>query len=88
MPELIVQGLIRPECGPPYNKPMKDHEKSKIDSKLKDYYDQNWSSVILNIMKFKNPLVANAHALTTISSQVDQSSKNFFHIDWVRPGRH
>ena len=39
-------------------------------------------------MKFKNPLVANAHALTTISSTVDQSSQNYFHIDWVKPGRH
>ena len=39
-------------------------------------------------MKFKNPLVANAHALTSLTSKVDQSNKNYFHIDWVRPGRH
>ena len=73
IPELIQQGLIRPECGLPHNAPMKDFEKSKIDTKLKDYYDNNWSSVIINILNFKNPLVANAHALTSISAKVDQS---------------
>ena len=67
---------------------MKPHEKSQVAAKLKTYYETSWSSVILNIMRFKNPLVANAHALTAISSQVDQSSMNYFHIDWVRPGRH
>jgi len=39
-------------------------------------------------MQFKNPNVANAHALTAMSAKVDQATTNYFHIDWVRPGRH
>lgn len=53
-----------------------------------DYYDEHWSSIILAIMQFKNPLVANAHNLTQLSSQVDRVNKIFFLIDWVKPGRH
>ena len=68
--------------------PLKENEQNLVKVRLLDYYETSWSSVIVNIMKFKNPLVANAHALTTISAKVDQSSMNYFHIDWVKPGRH
>lgn len=36
----------------------------------------------------KNPLVANAHILSALSTQVDQSNQIFFDVNWVRPGRH
>ena len=84
----IEDELIRKECGHPTNKPLNDHEKKIIQAKLDHYYEKNWSSVIIAVMEFKNPCVANAHTLTSISAKVDQSHKLFFHIDWVKPGRH
>ena len=42
----------------------------------------------MSIMQFKNPLVANAHNLTSLSSKVDRVNQLFFLIDWVKPGRH
>ena len=67
---------------------MTDHEKGLVKANLEHYYEKNWSSVIVSIMQFKNPLVANAHAISSASASVDQSNKMFFHIDWVKPGRH
>lgn len=42
----------------------------------------------MRIMRYRNPLVANAHMLTNITNQIDPNQKIYFHIDWVRPGRH
>jgi len=42
----------------------------------------------MSILQYKNPLVANAHALTTLSAKVDPANPVYFHVDWVRPGRH
>ena len=42
----------------------------------------------MSIMKYRNPLVANAHNLTTLSAKVDPNHKMYFHIDWMRPGKH
>ena len=55
---------------------------------MKAYYEAKWSSVIMSILKYKNPVVANAHALTSLSTTVDPSHQMYFHIDWVRPGKH
>ena len=38
-------------------------------------------------MRYKNPLVANAHMMTSITNKIDTESKIYFHIDWLRPGR-
>ena len=51
---------------------------------LDHYYEANWSHVIIAIMGYKNPLVANAHAITSMTAKVDQASKIFFHVDCER----
>lgn len=61
---LISYNLIRPECGEPTNVKLNDHEQRLIAAEFADYYEEHWSSIILAIMQFKNPLVANAHNLT------------------------
>lgn len=68
---MIIDGLIRVNCGEPVNDPFSKHEKNLIDAKLDIYYETEWSSVIMGIMQYKNPLVANAHALTALSAKVD-----------------
>ena len=39
-------------------------------------------------MRYKNPLIANAHLMTSLTTKIDPESKLFFHIDWLKPGRH
>ena len=39
-------------------------------------------------MRYKNPLIANAHLMTSLTNKIDPESKLFFHIDWLKPGRH
>ena len=41
----------------------------------------------MKIMRYKNPLVANAHMMTSITNKIDTEAKIYFHIDWLRPGR-
>ena len=85
--EMVEDGLIRQECENDRSR-MTAHDKKLVSAKLDHFYETHWSSVIMSIMQYKNPLVANAHALTTLSTKVDQSNPVYFHIEWVRPGRH
>lgn len=59
-----------------------------VEDRKNQYYHQNWAKLIMKIVRFKNPLVANAHMLTNITNQIDANQKIYFHLDWVRPGRH
>ena len=66
-----------------------DDKKQKIiDARTDQYYKDHWSTVIMDILRFKNPLVANAHMLTSYTNKLDPKTKVYFHIDWLRPGRH
>lgn len=42
----------------------------------------------MKVLRFKNPLIANAHMITQITNQIDPGTKVYFHIDWVKPGKH
>jgi hypothetical protein len=42
----------------------------------------------MRILKFKTPLVANGQSLSSESIKVDPSNPIYFHVDWVRPGKH
>ena len=44
--------------------------------------------MIMKQLQYPNPLVANAHKLTSITSKIDPDSKVYFHAAFVRPGRH
>jgi len=52
------------------------------------YYAENWSKLIMQILRYRNPLVANAHMMTSITNTIDPTNKVYFHIDWLKPGRH
>ena len=39
-------------------------------------------------MRYKNPLIANVSNITSITQQLEMNQDIYFHIDWVRPGRH
>ena len=59
-----------------------------IANRKQQYYEENWSTMIMKLLRYKNPLVANAHKLTSITTKIDPGSKVYFHVDWVKPGRH
>ena len=61
IPELIKQGHCRAVCGDPYREPLKEQEQHMVDLRLEEFYENYWSSVIMSIMEYKQPLVANAH---------------------------
>ena len=42
----------------------------------------------MRLLRYANPLVANAHKLTSITSKIDPGQKVYFHVDWVKPGKH
>ena len=87
-PGLIADGLIRNEVGEPYNKPPNKGEQLYIEQKLTSYYNKNWPTIIMRILKFRAPLVANGQSLTSESIKVDPSNPIYFHVDWLRPGKH
>ena len=54
---------------------------------MESYYKENWSKVILVIMRYKNPLIANVNQITSLTIS-DTTQDMYFHIDWLKPGRH
>jgi len=62
-----MDGLVRPICTDPKNK-LLEHEQALVEARLDYYYEENWTHIIISIMQMKNPLVANAHILSSIST--------------------
>lgn len=88
IPQMVIDGLIRQQCAQLTREQLNANEQQKYETWMQAYYEAQWSSVIMAIMRYRNPLVANAHTLTTLSAKVDPNHKMFFHIDWVKPGKH
>ena len=82
-----MEGLVRGVCEDG-NQPLNAHEKRLVEAKLDDYYEKNWTHVIISILQMKNPLVANAHTLSALSTKVDEYNKMYFEVGWLKPGRH
>ena len=59
-----------------------------INTKKQRYYEDHWSSVIIRIMRYKHPLIANIQSLTSHVTKSDPSNPIYFHIDWLKPGKH
>ena len=69
--QLIMDGMIRSSCSDLKMSKLTEHETNLVNAELDHYYEENWSNVIIEIMKVKNPLVANAHLLSSLSTTVD-----------------
>ena len=89
--KMIGEGIIRRECTPNEdndNAKMNSHEKQLLQNQVHQYYKENWASVILIIMRYKNPLIANVNQISSLSEELDANQEIYFHIDWLKPGRH
>ena len=61
----VEQDLIREECLPgPNHKNPTPEEKKAIEEVTKKYYAENWHRLILKHIRFTNPNIANAQALS------------------------
>ena len=85
---LVDEGVIRRECAGSDKAPLTEHERSLLKNQISQYYKDNWSRVILQIMRYKNPLIANVNQMTSLSEKMHENQEIYFHIDWVKPGRH
>lgn len=52
------------------------------------YYQDNWKSILMCMMRYKKPMVANAHLLTQESLNHDPTQPVYMHLGWLKPGRH
>ena len=64
---LVDEGIIRRECSGPDKAPLTEHERSLLQNQIQQYYKDNWAKVILLIMRYKNPLIANVNQITSLS---------------------
>ena len=83
---LSERRIVRPHA---INLEQLDEKNQKIvDDRRQEYYEKNWSKVIMRIMRYKNPLIANVHMMTQLTTEIDPGTKVYFHIGWLKPGRH
>ena len=90
--ELIDEGLIRRECSPDssYKENLNENEEKHMRKRLDRYYEDNWPSLILLQMKYKEPCIANLEYLTEYLNHPDSIDPNkvmYFHVAYVPPGR-
>ena len=51
--------------GSQYRLKLKDEEQDEIEMAMEKYYLENWHTVILECLKFKDPCIANLESLTS-----------------------
>ena len=71
MESLVNDKIIRKECNPPTNSPMNTHEKELMEKTINKFYRKNWPKIILKIMRYNNPLVANVSQISSLSTEMD-----------------
>ena len=67
---------------------MNEVERNIIKGRKESYYATHWQAVLMRMLSFKKPMVANAHMITAESLKVDPTHPMYIHIAWVKPGRH
>ena len=90
--ELIEDGLIRKDCNPNLNyvEELNAQEKIHIKTRARRYYDDNWPTLIMSCLQFKEPCIANLENLTSFMHSPDSADPNkimYFHVDYVMPGK-
>ena len=63
-------------------------ERKIVEDFKEKYYKENWQTVLMKMMRYKKPMVANAHWLTKESLKMESGSEVFIHVAWLKPGRH
>ena len=88
--EAIAAGKIdERRVGHGYQKNMTEEELQFISHYEDKYYRENWQRVIMRILRYKKPLVANSHkfsAETLINLEQNPNQKVYCHFNFVRPG--
>ena len=72
MSKLIDDGVVRPECAGEKGATLTAFEAGLLKNQTESYYKDNWSKVILTIMRYKNPLIANISQITSLSDKHDE----------------
>ena len=67
---------------------MIDQERHIVENTKSQYYANNWKSVLMTMMRYKKPMVANAHQLTEESLKHDSKQPFYMFLAWLKPGRH
>lgn len=76
---------LPPECA---TRKLRRDEEELVAARRRAWYDENWQTVLMSMMSFKKPMVANAHQLTQQSLRVDPTHPVYIHLAWCKPGLH
>jgi len=64
---------------------MTQRELKMVEQVTNDYYIQNWDRIIMKLMRFANPQIANFEALESL--KIDPTEKIYFYTAWLKPGQ-
>lgn len=68
--QMVDQKFIRQSCVS-NGDALTDAEASKLDKHRRSYYKENWHKLILQLLPFKKPAVANFECLTSLNDDLD-----------------
>jgi len=69
---------------------MTEHELQKLSDYKRKYYKKCWPKMLLKLIPFKKPCVANSDSLTSLMDNDEErhDQENWFYCSFVKPGRH
>ena len=67
--------------------PLNKAEQAKIEELQEEYYKENWSKVLLKFLRYAQPCIANAQAMSHLTLDVKSTERIYFHAAWLKPGR-
>ena len=71
----------------PEQAPLNKAELEKIEEIQEEYYQENWSKVLVKFLRYAQPSIANAQAMSHLTLEVKPPERIYFHAAWLKPGR-
>ena len=80
----LVRDLCIDEQAP---QPLTENEQESIRKLSEEYYEKHWHRIIMPLLKYKHPHVANKEQIALSTLKLSQEEPLYFFVAHVKPGR-
>ena len=83
----MEEGKVREVCIGENADPLNAEEIASIEAKREWYYTKHWHKIIMPLLKYRHPFVANVENFPLGEIKVSMDDPIYIHIEYVKPGR-
>ena len=84
---MIQNKELRAACGEPEFAELTEQEAYRVNKFRKDYYSEKWPNLVMDMIPYKKPMIANVQNLSSLSEEFELGEV-YIHFTFLKPGRH